>query len=125
MPASDRALEPPGADALDCSSDPTLVELAGLPAVPKCKGDPAANVHCLHGTSYASAFGVGTAQPRAAALHQWPYSVYKADSPTADPWRGPSNPNCAQGLNGTVLPATECPHTMACASPVPCLVAAG
>ena len=58
-------------------ADPTLIELAGLPTVPKCKGDPAADVHCLHGTSYASAFGVGTAQPRAAALHQWPYSTCK------------------------------------------------
>ena len=58
-------------------ADPTLVELAGLPPVPKCNGDPEPSVHCLMGTSYASAFGVGTEQPRSAVVHQWPYSTVR------------------------------------------------
>lgn len=59
---------------------PTLVELAKLPPVPKCDGDPEPSVHCLQGTSYASVFGTGTAPPRTAVTHQWPYSTYLGDA---------------------------------------------
>ena len=51
---------------------------AGLPALPKCKRDSLPPLACLDGESFASAFGVGTAQPRTAAIHQWPYSTYTA-----------------------------------------------
>ena len=34
---------------------PTLVELAGLPVVPKCTGDPDPSVHCLMGVSVSCA----------------------------------------------------------------------
>ena len=51
----------------------TLVELAGLPTVPSCNGmDPEPSTHCLHGQSYASAFGVGSAPKRDFAIMQWP-----------------------------------------------------
>ena len=58
----------------------TLVELAQLPPVPKCTTDAEPSVHCLQGTSYASAFGVGSAAPRTAVTHQWPYSTYLGDA---------------------------------------------
>ena len=51
---------------------------AGLPSLPKCKSDSLPPLPCLDGESFASAFGVGTAQPRTAAIHQWPYSTYTA-----------------------------------------------
>ena len=71
-------------------AQPTLVELAGLPPVPTCKGNPEPSVHCLHGTSYASAFGVGSAQPRSFITHQWPYSMYASPlvPHTDDPAKG-------------------------------------
>ena len=51
----------------------TLVELAGLPTVASCNGmDPEPSTHCLHGQSYASAFGVGSAPKRDFAIMQWP-----------------------------------------------------
>ena len=55
---------------------PTLSEVAGLPTVPACKGDPDPTVNCTHGRSYASAFGVGNSPPRQYAIHQWPYNQY-------------------------------------------------
>eukprot|EP01050_Picozoa_sp_SAG11_P017316 SAG11_NODE_2483_length_3304_cov_1.781903_3_plen_208_part_00 len=55
---------------------PTLSELAGLPAVPPCKGDPDPSFNCTHGRSYASAFGVGNSPARQSAIHQWPYNEY-------------------------------------------------
>ena len=51
---------------------PTLVELAGLPSLPACVGDPGPEVDCVEGVSYASAFGVGAAAAREFAIHQWP-----------------------------------------------------
>eukprot|EP01045_Picozoa_sp_COSAG04_P019664 COSAG04_NODE_1934_length_5182_cov_25.084349_5_plen_119_part_00 len=49
------------------------MELAGLPTVPSCNGmDPEPSTHCLHGQSYASAFGVGSAPKRDFAIMQWP-----------------------------------------------------
>ena len=56
------------------------MELARLPPVPKCTSDAEPSVHCLQGTSYASAFGVGSAVPRSAVTHQWPYSTYLGDA---------------------------------------------
>jgi hypothetical protein len=67
---------------------PTLVELAGLPTVPSCNGmDPGPSTHCLHGRSYASAFGTGTAAARDFAVMQWPYSDYA--NPAAPATRTP------------------------------------
>ena len=66
------------------------MELAGLPTVPKCEGNPEPSVHCLMGTSYASAFGVGSEPPRTFITHQWPYSMYASPvvPHTDDPVRG-------------------------------------
>ncbi len=103
---------------------------AGLPALPKCKSDSLPPLACLDGESFASAFGVGTAQPRTAAIHQWPYSTYtavRAILPVAVAraadcsclgWQGrqasladrrPISPNCGTGR----ADSTGCPHTMA------------
>jgi arylsulfatase A-like enzyme len=55
---------------------PTLVELTGVPALPKCGGlDQPPTVECLQGESIASEF-VGTAvpsPPKQHAFSQWPY----------------------------------------------------
>ena len=79
-----------GAARLAVCRYPTLVELAGLPTVPKCEGNPEPTVHCLMGTSYASAFGVGSEPPRTFITHQWPYSMYASPvvPHTDDPVRG-------------------------------------
>ena len=105
---------------------PTLVELAKLPPVPKCVGDPEANVHCLQGTSYASAFGVGTAAPRTAVTHQWPYSTYLGDAKGLLSNSTPGvpgvkfNPNCSTlaGIQWKTQAEADaalatCPKTMA------------
>lgn len=76
---------------------PTLIELAGIAPVPECKGDQPATVHCLQGTSYASAFGVGSAPAKTAVVHQWPYGTYLAD-------------NCVGGTSGSsgkVIPCVK------------------
>jgi hypothetical protein len=78
-------------DDAPTNADPTLVELAGLKPVPSCTGDPDPSVHCLHGRSYASAFGVGSTPAREFAIHQWPYADYaqpKAQPHTANPTIG-------------------------------------
>ena len=72
---------------------PTLVELAGLPQVASCNGmDPDPSTHCLHGRSYASAFGVGSSPKRDFAIMQWPYADYA--NPAAPATR---TPQLAQG----------------------------
>ena len=56
---------------------PTIVELTGTPALPKCKGlDQPPTTLCLQGESYASEFMVGNATPAAPkkyAFSQWPF----------------------------------------------------
>ena len=55
---------------------PTLVELAGVPPLPRCTGlDQPPTVDCVQGESYADLF-LGTVAPRAPKAHafsQWPY----------------------------------------------------
>jgi len=58
---------------------PTLVELAGLPALPKCEGvDQPPSVTCLQGESYASEFGLGnrSSEAKRYAFTQWPYAAW-------------------------------------------------
>ena len=56
---------------------PTIVELAGLPALPACAGlDQPPTVHCVQGSSYAAEFlpaSSAPAPPKALAFSQWPY----------------------------------------------------
>lgn len=56
---------------------PTLVELAGLPPLPKCEGlDQPPSMTCVQGVSYASEFGlagIAPAAPKKYAFTQWPY----------------------------------------------------
>jgi arylsulfatase A-like enzyme len=61
---------------------PTLVELTGLPPLPKCEGiDQPPNVACLQGESYASEFlpeGVvkTPSKPKQYAFSQWPFPAW-------------------------------------------------
>jgi len=56
---------------------PTLLDLTGLPRLPKCEGlDQPPSVACLQGESYASEFGLPglpTVAPKKFAFTQWPY----------------------------------------------------
>jgi iduronate 2-sulfatase len=56
---------------------PTLIDLTGLPKLPKCEGvDQPPSVACLQGESYASEFGMHGIAPTVAkkyAFTQWPY----------------------------------------------------
>merc|ERR1712048_750929 len=56
---------------------PTLLELTGVPQLPKCEGlDQPPSVICLQGESYASEFGLpglSVTAPKKYAFTQWPY----------------------------------------------------
>lgn len=56
---------------------PTLLDLTGLPRLPKCEGiDQPPSAACLQGESYASEFGLPGLSPTVAkrcAFTQWPY----------------------------------------------------
>ena len=54
---------------------PTLVELTGLPVIPKCDGiDQPPTTSCLQGESYASEFlALQPTTPKKYAFSQWPY----------------------------------------------------
>ena len=66
---------------------PTLLDLTGTPALPKCQGvDQPPTVHCLQGESYAAEFlpsstppGAAAAAPRKQfAFSQWPFAKWPA-----------------------------------------------
>jgi iduronate 2-sulfatase len=77
---------------------PTLLDLTGTPALPKCQGvDQPPTVHCLQGESYAAEFlqpsvTAGTPPPpppKQFAFSQWPFGKW----PAALSNRNPTDPN--------------------------------
>ena len=61
---------------------------------------------------YASAFGVGSATPRSAVVHQWPYSTYLADACEAGTSGASGHKTkCSKGIDG--IPANPNCSTLA------------